>query len=203
MARAPLEGVGPFFGGKPITAVRTGIMNREIAKTEMIDQFVNVLIAATARIPGHYFQLPVAGREDPIYRERVYCYELYHQLRILLESDKRLAHYVLSGEVDKQGHPIIRRCAPDFVLHVPGEMNSNLVVMEVKPVNADLDGIRKDLETLSYFVKEVGYRLGIQLVYGSSETALGNFTAEFRKMNPPKLQLLWHRRPGEEATRIL
>ena len=36
---------------------------------------------ATSGIEGNYFQLPIDGSEDPIYRERVYCYELYHQLK--------------------------------------------------------------------------------------------------------------------------
>lgn len=174
------------------------------ATSEMVDRFINVLTAATARIPGHYFQLPVAGREDPIYRERVYCYELYHQLRMLLEGDERFAPYALCGEIDKQGHFIIRACAPDFVFHIPGDMNSNLAVVEVKPVNADLDGIKKDLQTLSYFVDEhVGYRVGVQLAYGGDEAGLAKFTREFRQMGLATLQLFWHQYPGERATRIL
>jgi hypothetical protein len=100
--------------------------------TNMIEQFLKLLAEATARIPDHYFQLPVAGREDPVFRERVYSYELYHQLRTLLAMDRELAAYELSGEIDKQGHPIIRPCAPDFVLHIPGAMGANLVVTLVR-----------------------------------------------------------------------
>lgn len=49
-----------------------------------METFVKILRKATANIPPEYFQLPIAGREDPIYRERVYCYELYHQMRYAL-----------------------------------------------------------------------------------------------------------------------
>lgn len=148
--------------------------------------------------------MPVADQEDAIYRERVYCYEPYHQLRKLLESDTLLATYALGGEIDKQGHPIIRRYVPDCVLHVPGDMGSNLVVVEVKPINAELDGIRKDLETLSYFVSdEVRYQHGLQLVYEDDERAFDKFQREFRKIDRPKLQLFWHRRPGSRPRAIL
>jgi hypothetical protein len=65
----------------------------------------------------HYFQLPIAGEPDPIFRERVYCYELFHQLRNTLGDDYP---YKLDGEVDKIGHPIIKgKKKPDSILHVP------------------------------------------------------------------------------------
>lgn len=41
-----------------------------------IDQ---ILRETTANIADEYFQLPVAGREAPVYRERVNCYEHYYQ----------------------------------------------------------------------------------------------------------------------------
>jgi hypothetical protein len=71
-------------------------------------------------------QLSVAGAEARVYRERVYCYELYHQWRCQWANDSR---FELSGEADKIGDPIIRRNAkPDFLVHVPGEMQNLLVL---------------------------------------------------------------------------
>ncbi len=43
-------------------------------------QLTKLLQLATARVPHLYFQVELDGG-DPVYRERVYCYELYHQLR--------------------------------------------------------------------------------------------------------------------------
>ena len=170
----------------------------------MTDRFIELLVEATARIPQDHFQLPVVGKEDPVYRERVYCYELYHQLRMLLEAAENLRDYALSGEIDKQGHPVIRACSPDFVFHLPGDMNANIAVVEVKPANGDIEGIRKDLGTLSDFVTEmIGYRLGIHLVYGGREADLEKFTREFQKIDAQRLQLFWHPRQGEGAKRIL
>jgi hypothetical protein len=44
---------------------------------------LEALAQATQAIEASYFLLPIAGRDRPIKRERVYCYELFHQLRSL------------------------------------------------------------------------------------------------------------------------
>jgi hypothetical protein len=165
----------------------------------MIERFLELLVQATAQIPAHYFQLPAAGGGETIYRERVYTYELYHQLRTLLQTEHRLARYALSGEIDKRGHPIIRPCAPDLVFHHPGQMD-NLVVVEVKPVNGTSRGTRKDLTNLAYFTSpNVHYQIGVELVYGDDERAFSRFKRRFRELDPQRFKLLWHRRIGEPA----
>lgn len=129
--------------------------------------FVENLVAATSAIASEYFQLPIIGKEDPIYRERVYCYELYHQLR---QNWPREGGYLLNAEVDKSGHPVVQgegvtNTKPDFLVHCPGSMD-NVLVMEVKPVNATLDGIRKDFRTLIGYLDYVGYQEAYLLFYG-------------------------------------
>lgn len=42
----------------------------------------SILKEPTVAIADPCFQLPIAGEENPIYRERAYCYELYQQLRM-------------------------------------------------------------------------------------------------------------------------
>jgi hypothetical protein len=171
----------------------------------MINHFLQLLARATAEVQDPYFHLPVAGREDTIYRERVYCYELYHQIRKLLEEDGQLAPYTLSGEIDKQAHPFIeRQCAPDFVFHIPGGMDDqNFVVVEVKPITGTTDGIEKDLKTLTDFVsEEIGYKLGVELVYGGEKADLSRFVERIRAAGNNKLRLLWHPYPGARAARV-
>lgn len=106
------------------------------------------LLCASSQVGPDYFQLPVAGQEDPEYRERVYCYELYHRWR---------AHwpdgfpFTLGGEIDKSGHPLIRGGAkPDFLVHVPGRM-TNLLIVEVKPFNRPWADMVIDLKKLTRF----------------------------------------------------
>jgi len=126
---------------------------------------------ATENIERNYFQLPVDGQEDPIYRERVYCYELYHQLRLRWPSD---TEYELSGEVDKSGHPLVRgndldRVKPDLLVHVPGDMGGNHTIIEIKPITASRNGIAKDLSTLTAFRRYAEYGKAIYLFYGDGD----------------------------------
>lgn len=134
------------------------------------DRFLKVLLDATGRIDIDYFQVMVAERENPVYRERVYCYELYHQIRSLMNWD---AFYQLDGELDKAGYPLVYpqvgRVKPDFLVHQHGVMNNNIVAMEVKPINATERNIVKDINTLGKFLRFAHYYRSIYLVYGDGD----------------------------------
>lgn len=136
--------------------------------------FVSALGQATAAVPLDYFQVPVAAKETPLYRERVYCYELYHRLRLALPASFA---YSLAGEVDKSGYPLFRdpslnRCKPDFLIHSFGNMERNLLAIEVKPCNVRAKPIRKDLATLAAFLDHADYEYAIFLVYGQAANGL-------------------------------
>ena len=137
-----------------------------------MEELTEILQAATAAIPEGYFRLRIDGG-DPIYRERVYCYELYHQMRLLWPAD---TPFYLNGEIDKAAHPILTDLGaafakPDLLVHQPGYMTGNHAVIEVKPDTAKTDGIRADLDKLSLFVGTVGYQRAIYLVYGDDAEA--------------------------------
>lgn len=137
---------------------------------EDFEIFLESLRRATRSLDGHYFQMPVTGLEEPIYRERVYCYELYHQLRRVLPGEFR---YFLAGEVDKSGHPIIHKAVgpykPDLIVHEPGHMERNLAVVEVKAMNTSIAQFREDLDHLRQFLLEAAYFGAIALVYGEPD----------------------------------
>ena len=122
------------------------------------------LCRASSEVGSSYFQLPVAGKEEPEYRERVYCYELYHRWRTHWPDD---FPFSLGGEIDKTGHPLIRgNDKPDFLVHIPGKM-INLLVVEVKPANAGIDRLVKDLRKLTRFRRAPpSYEAAYLLVYG-------------------------------------
>ena len=127
-----------------------------------------MILAATARIGEEYFQLPVADA-DAVYRERVYCYELYHQLRCLWGDFP----FSLGGEIDKQGHPHFRdgpyaNAKPDFLVHEPGGMDRNLACVEVKPIDRPKAEFTADFKKLTWFCRQAKYARGIFLVYGAS-----------------------------------
>jgi hypothetical protein len=119
---------------------------------EQLNLVTEWLLCASSQIANDYFQLPVAGDEDPEYRERVYCYELYHRWRSHWPDG---FPFSLSGEVDKQGHPLIYgNWKPDFLVHVPGQM-TNLLIVEVKPANADRARMVEDLKKLTHFRRDL------------------------------------------------
>jgi hypothetical protein len=131
-----------------------------------VEGFTELLQRATAAVSAEYFLLPVHGA-DSIYRERVYCYELYHQLRCLWPEG---SPWRLNGEVDKAGHPYFRgqrALKPDFIVHQPGT-GHNFAVAEVKADDASRDAIAKDLESLTRFADEFGYQRAIYLIYGNN-----------------------------------
>lgn len=133
-----------------------------------------ILGLATASIAEPYFLLPIDGG-PAIYRERVYCYELYHRMR--QHWPNRPDYFCLGGEIDKRNHPILAaleaaNCSPDLLVHKPGDMAGNHAIIEIKPAGSGQQplprgGIRKDLDTLSRFTQQVKYQRGIYLVYGS------------------------------------
>ena len=132
-----------------------------------MDELTQILADATSRVEPGYFQLVIDG-DAPVYRERVYCYELYHQMRLHWPDG---CGYVLNGEVDKSGHPLLKNLKldgfkPDFLIHTPGQMQGNFAIFEVKRHSAAAKDIEKDLTALTGFVKEACYRRAIYLVFG-------------------------------------
>ena len=102
-----------------------------------MEELTQLLQGATGAIEADYFRLNIDGG-DPIYRERVYCYELYHQMRTLWPKGST---FRLNGEVDKRAHPILKglgadHAIPDLLVHRPGTMKGNHAVIEVKKSTA-------------------------------------------------------------------
>ena len=172
-------------------------------------RFVDMLRQATQAIEGDYFKLPIAG-DVPIYRERVYCYELYHRLRCRW-PDARDFEYRLGGEVDKAGHKLMRDLGahgiPDLLVHGPGYMDRNLVIVEVKPAKrVNENNLATDLHKLREFIVHAGYRLGVYLIYGGEKSDLDNvrrlaraWVAKDVARSLDDVALVWHASSGSAA----
>ena len=167
------------------------------------DLFLSSLKKACERVDNSYIKFHAAGSEEWIYRERVYCYELYHQLRCVLGESSL---YKLNGEVDKAGHTIVSGGKkPDFIVHVQGEMNKNLVVIEVKSVTTikdDFNKLTEDFKKLERFLNEANYKNAIMLIYGNVEKdLLRKIKDEFKNIKIEKgkqMLLIWHQKCGEK-----
>ena len=108
-------------------------------------------------------------------QERVLCYELYHQLRLLEESgdfDCRPASF--QGELNKQAQELFlrRQAIPDFLLHEPGTHEHNLAVVEVKRASARWKKIACDVSKLARFAHQLCYKERILLLFNSEGEGL-------------------------------
>jgi len=163
-------------------------------------RFLRCLSTAGQSIGSHYFQIARANAAERQYRERVYCYELYHQLRVCLTDS---FPYKLQGELDKAGNPTFHEQKPDFVVHEPGSNDKNLVVMEVKPITVKMKGLRKDLDTLNHFLGSAQYHHAIMLVYGNQEGEIPNWIPQQIAARGRGLILLfWHACPGQSPRSV-
>ncbi len=163
--------------------------------------FLNKFQEVGKYISNDYFFVHPAVRGEivSLYRERVYCYELYHQLRHLL-GDR--SHYILMGEVDKRKFPAFSDFSviPDFIVHVPGIIEDNLVVIEVKTVD-NLDRVAGDLNKLVEFKQTMQYYQAIILIFGKlTEQETSNTRQKVQKVNlqtQANIRIAWHSRPLE------
>lgn len=175
--------------------------------------FEEKLLDASSRVAAPYFQLPVADA-DSIYRERVYCYELYHQLRCDWEGFP----FSLGGEIDKGEHPHFRggpyaHAKPDLLVHGPGDMDRNLACVEVKPCLRSADEFAADLEKLTWFCRHARYHRGLFLVYGVQEdetpervllqTKLRRAAANNPQIDLARVCLISHPAAGVRAERLM
>ena len=171
------------------------------------------LLCASSMVDHEFMQLPVAGSEEPEYRERVYCYELYHKWRCHWPKD---FPFSLSGEVDKAGHPLIRKAPkPDFLVHVPGQM-TNLLVVEVKPQNANQAKMAEDLVKLTHFRRDLedgngnpaGYHEAYFWIYGLPIAKWPRLRAKIQEVLDGEdvdyrlIKCFIHERAGTKASRV-
>jgi hypothetical protein len=178
-------------------------------KASHLAAVTNALIEATKNVEEIYFQLPVAGREKPQFRERVYCYELYHQMRLCWPK----VPYRITGEIDKNGHPWIYRgpldySKPDFTIHIPGRMADNLLVIEVKAINPTDEQIVTDIRKLTGYRRTADYFAAYYLIYGFTENEAHEFSSRCNrlaaagKIDLSRIKLFNHAKPQSPASEV-
>ena len=167
---------------------------------EIFNQAIVIITNSIVNIDDQYLNFQVAGNEETIERERVYCAELYHQIRNRIDE----IPYSINSEPNKIKHPYIEGLCgaidPDLIIHQPGSMNneSNLAVIEIKRSSGDLtDGILKDMQTINCMTTiPNGYYGGIVIIYGElsqvKRNNLINRIQESRNDATSRLVLILH-----------
>ncbi|MGV0985499.1 MAG: hypothetical protein ACOYB2_13185 [Limnohabitans sp.] len=172
-----------------------------------MNDFHKILQSATSCIDGHYFETNVLDKKNQsikIYRERIYCYELYHQLRKKWPNNKTL---ILHGEFDKSGSQFfaglsVNGAKPDFLIHTPGSTNTNLLAMEVKPITAQNHKIKSDLEKLTGMLTEAYFSHALFLIFGngSKKKADQILSRKLEWQFDSKIEIWAHENAKEAAT---
>lgn len=171
------------------------------------NHFLGGFSNSVSRVNLEYMAIESAGWNIPKFAERVYCYELYHQMR--KEFGDRY-EYSINGELPKGRHEIIRaNKSPDFLIHRSKSMESNLAIIEVKPFSVVkvFSKIDQDLCKLNYFTGDQAlYRHGIMHVYGngiekSEEEGLIDYFRSFvENFSNKKILLSLHTRPDTKPS---
>lgn len=182
--------------------------NCQFATVKNISDLQELLKTATSLVDCCYFQTEIMDnnmRPKIVYRERVYCYELYHQMRKIWPHDNTL---ILHGEYDKSGSQFfagsnVNGVKPDFLIHTPGTTDKNLLAMEVKAVTANLSDIKCDLLKLSRMRSEVSYFATIFLIFGKDSTRKANQirSLQLQWVFNSNIEIWAHENPNEAATK--
>lgn len=128
--------------------------------------FIRWLRYAISRVGPGYFG----------HAERVYCYELYHYIRVAMHSHEQahgpideiflhseLVKTVLSNN-DAQRYEVwsLRGLrVPDFLFHTPGNFNNQIAAIEVKTAALSRESLMDDLMKLTELRQNYRYKLGI------------------------------------------
>ena len=151
-----------------------------------VESFIQLIRGSLDNVGDEYYRLTTTYKPLGIVRERVFCYELYHQMR-LIQSQRGLTDIQIHGEIDKSGHVGFDRNArknPDFVFHIPGMMQGNAIVVEVKgKIEGNYqEGVYKDIVTLSKFTNyKHYYHSGILILYNYTYDEFLHNMGEFLK----------------------
>jgi hypothetical protein len=108
--------------------------------------------------------------------ERIFCYEFYHQLRLIIEKKEKefpdiFGEAILQGEVKKIALLELSRkfdigelggdYAPDLLIHTPGCAETHTAVIEIKASpHLTPKEIFIDLSKIDEFIKEYKYEFG-------------------------------------------
>jgi hypothetical protein len=149
--------------------------------------FLNLFHEALNRVEGSYYQTNSGSLflNTNMYYERVFCYELYHQVRLLMDELRAkdpatLSSIQFQGELRKEPinssiaaqaglSPLSKKYVPDFLLHSPGSMDYHGLIIEVKSnPNICFAPIQKDLVKIQEFITRYKYQMGIFLIINNS-----------------------------------
>lgn len=140
-----------------------------------------------AQMLNYYERRNMIGNDLVRTGERIFCYELYYQLRVRMDAETPniFENVFLQGELKKhQLEPLIKRFGlrrlsqgfiPDLLLHTPGNADDHPYVIEIKN-NKSLEEqeLFEDIDKISEFICDYYYQRGVFLGVSISLNSLIN-----------------------------
>lgn len=181
---------------------------------EELDIFESFVIDALEHVHQSYyetvyrnidsFRAALSGRQGRFtendffrYGERVFCYEFYHQLRVLIDGYRGtnpnfLSGAELQGEVEKMQIlglierfklvSLSREFVPDFLMHSPGNVDSHPFVIEVKCIRElTPQAVIYDLSKIDELITNYRYQRGLFI---SVNSQFPEFNETIGKLRP-------------------
>ncbi|WP_179288112.1 hypothetical protein, partial [Terribacillus saccharophilus] len=137
------------------------------------------------------------------HQERVFCYELYHQFRKILEQKQNelTEEWILQGEPRKGpiGSEIEAYCEvksidkvyyPDFLVHEPNQMNNGLIIEVKANPRLTIKDMKKDILKIDQFINKYEYQKGVFLAINITRDRLKELLKDSRLIEPLKEQVI-------------
>ncbi len=160
-----------------------------------------------AQMLNHYERRNLVGNDLIKTGERIFCYELYHQLRMRMDAENPniFNNVFLQGELRKhQLEPLLDRFGlrrlsynfiPDLLLHSPGNADEHPYVIEIKTTRFLAEPeLADDIEKIAEFICNYDYQRGVFLgINLSIETLTTMIINSERIIQIPRIQEIKNR----------
>ncbi|NEW03270.1 hypothetical protein GYH73_021195 [Bacillus megaterium] len=135
-----------------------------------------------------------------MHHERVFCYELYHQLRKIMEQNKLNEKVILQAELRKAqvGSEIEQLFKvqstdgvyyPDFLIHEPHTFDNQDLIIEVKAnPKLTVEDMKRDILKIDQFINRYEYKKGIFLAINIKEDRLNQLLTNAQLLEDLKEQ---------------
>lgn len=155
-----------------------------------MNEYLEDVLKALSNVSPDYYEWIDAVKHKKASVERVFCYEFYHQFRMIMEgidvncadktNNEKYNHLLFNAEIGKGGFDEHKTIYPDFVLHMGQNMfESQKLAIEVKTsARLNAKDFNKDIEKLFNFLSadtERKYEFGVFICINKPYEKLANF----------------------------
>lgn len=207
---------------------------------KLFNQFREILLEAAPKIEKRYWQFDAFGLDHVGYMERTYAYEMYCRMR-KVQDEKGHNDFTIHGEPEKARTEFFlkirerllsekaedenekqfqKRVMPDFLVHIPYDINGNICIVEIKPEKGKItEGFKKDIRVIKEFVDGAeninGYYAGVSVLFNTVDgfnnlekliseysEAIKKVLGEHFELYKEKIYLFFHEFPGSELRQL-